>query len=164
MGQDFDRAAPAPRWLLFLLPSLFLASCATRLACDSSAPKLPRTHAKTPQNGSEAARVSSYIAGCTEDGFTITEVKILHIPSCGMDLFSTFLTLGLIPHEWPDPVEATVTGYVKGRKTTETFSLAIERHTSLWHHLFPPSCDDRAIARAVLEAVRDRKEDEQEVR
>lgn len=142
---------------LLLLP-VFLASCATRLACDFSAPRLAWKHAPTPRHGSEKERVASYITGRTEGGFTLSEVnRIYHQPQCGMDLFSTILTLGLIPHSWPNPVDATVTGYVDGKKTTETFALGLHRHTSLWHNLRPERWDDRAIARAVLQAVRDRE-------
>lgn len=149
--------------LLLLLLPLLLSSCATRLACDFSAPRLPWKHPKTPKDGNEEVRVASYIIGRTEDGFTISEVnRIYHLPQCGMDLFATVLTLGLIPHSWPNPIDATVTGCVNGRQTTETFPLSLERHTSLWHNLLPESCDDRAIARAVLQAVRDRKKIEQE--
>jgi hypothetical protein len=145
--------------LLSLILPLFIASCATRLACNSDAPKLPGKHAIAPKNGREEDRVGSYIAGCTEDGYTLSEVKrITHVPQCGMDFFATFLTLGLIPHSAPNPINATVTGYVDGRKTTETFALSIDRHTSLWHNLLPERHDDRVIARAVLQAVRDRKE------
>lgn len=145
--------------LLGLVLPLFSASCATRLACDFTAPRLTWKHPKTPKDGSEEARISSYIAGRTEDGFTLSEVtRINHLPQCGMDLFATFLTLGLIPHSAPNPINATVTGHVDGRKTTETFALSIDRHTSLWHNLLPERHDDRVIARAVLQAVRDRKE------
>jgi len=144
--------------ILSLLLSLLLASCATRLACYSGAPKLPKKHALIPKDGSEEARVGSYIAGCTEDGFTLSGVKhITHIPQCGMDLLATLLTLGIIPHSAPNPVSVTVTGCVDGRQKTETFHLALVRHTSVWHCLLPESCDDRAIARAILQAVRDRK-------
>ncbi|OYW75275.1 MAG: hypothetical protein B7Z37_14070 [Verrucomicrobia bacterium 12-59-8] len=145
--------------LLSLILPLFIASCATRLACDFSAPRLPWKHPKTPKDGREEARVGSYIVGCTEDGFTLSEVnRINHLPQCGMDLFATFLTLGLIPHSAPNPIRATVTGYVDGRQKTETFALSLDRHTSLWHNLLPERHDDRAIARAVLQAVRHRKE------
>ena len=108
--------------------------------------------------------MASYITGCTEDGFTLSEVNhINHLPQCGMDLFATFLTLGLIPHSAPNPIRATVTGYVDGRKKTETFALSIERHTSLWHNLLPERHDDRVIARAVLQALRHRKERDPEM-
>jgi hypothetical protein len=148
--------------LALLLP-FFLNSCATRLACEFSAPRLSWKHPHTPRDGSEKARVASYLTGRTEDGFTLSEVDyITHLPQCGMDLFATFLTLGLIPHSGPNPIVATVTGYVDGKKTTETFPLSLDRHTSLWHNFLPERCDDRAIARAVLQAVRDRKECEQE--
>ena len=149
-----------PRLLLLsLILPLLMPSCATRLACDSCAPKLPRKHVPTPKGGCEEARVASYITGCTEDGFTLTGVEnIRHMPQCGMDFFATFLTLGLIPHTWPNPVRATVTGCVDGRKKTETLDLYLRRRTSLWHNLLPESSDDRAIARAVLQALRERKE------
>ncbi len=150
--------------LLSLLLSLLQPSCATRLACDFSAPRLSWQHPKTPKDGSEEGRVASYITGCTEDGFTLSEVNhINHLPQCGMDLFATFLTLGLIPHSAPNPIRATVTGYVDGRKKTETFALSIERHTSLWHNLLPERHDDRVIARAVLQALRHRKERDPEM-
>ena len=141
-----------------LVLSLLLPSCATRLACDFSAPRLSWKHPKTPKDGSEEVRVSSYISGRTEDGFTLTEVnRINHVPQCGMDLFATFLTLGLIPHSAPNPIRATVTGYVDGREKTETLPLHLKRRTSLWHNLLPDSHDDRVIARAVLQALRKRK-------
>lgn len=144
--------------LLCLLLSLLMPACATRLACSSSAPRLQWQHAKTPKDGSEEARVASYIVGRTEDGFTLSGVdRITHVPHCGLDLLSTFLTLGLIPHSWPNPVHVTVTGSVDGRKKTETFALSLKRRTSLWHNFLPESSDDRAIARAVLQALRDRK-------
>lgn len=150
--------------LLSLLLSLLLPSCATRLACDSSAPRLSWKHPKTSKDASEEVRVSSYISGRTEDGFTLTEVnRINHLPQCGMDLFATFLTLGLIPHSAPNPIRATVTGYVDGRRKTETFALSIDRHTSLWHNLLPERHDDRVIARALLQAVRHRKEHDPEM-
>ncbi len=149
--------------LALLLP-LFLSSCATRLACDFSAPRLSWKHPHTPKHGSEEARVTCYITGRTEDGFTLSEVKYLaHLPQCGMDLFATFLTLGLIPHSAPNPVDVIVTGYVNGKMTTETLPLSLDRRTSLWHRLLPESCDDRAIARAVLQAVRDRKKYDPEI-
>ncbi|MBN8422399.1 MAG: hypothetical protein J0L73_26025 [Verrucomicrobia bacterium] len=149
--------------LALLLP-LLLGSCATRLACDFSAPRLHWKHPKTPGHGSEEARVSSYIVGRTENGFTVSEVNCLaHRPQCGLDLLSTFLTLGLIPHSAPNPIDVIVTGDVDGRKTTETFPLSLDRRTSLWHRLLPESCDDRAIARAVLQAVRDRKQYDPEI-
>ena len=145
--------------ILSLLLPVLLVSCATRLACYSDAPKLPKKHAKTPKDGSEEARIGSYIVGCTEDGFSVSGIKhITHVPQCGMDLFATFLTLGLIPHSAPNPVRVTVIGCVDGRQKTETFALSLERHTSLWHNLLPERHDDRAIARAVLQAVRDRKD------
>lgn len=148
--------------LLSLLLPFLMPSCATRLVCGSSAPRLPRKHAKTPRGGSEEARVASYITGCTEDGFTLTGVdRIRHMPQCGMDLFSTILTLGLIPHTWPNPVHATVTGNVDDREKTETLDLSLRRRTSLWHNFLPESRDDRAIARAVLQALRQRKSLEQ---
>ncbi|MBB5033069.1 hypothetical protein [Prosthecobacter vanneervenii] len=152
-----------PRLLLLsLLLPLLMPSCATRLVCNSSAPRLPRKHAPTPKDGSEEARVASYITGCTEDGFTLSSVDhIRHIPQCGMDLFATFLTLGLIPHTWPNPVHATVTGCVDGRKKTEILNLSLKRSTSLWNNFLPESSNDRAIARAVLQALRERKSLEQ---
>lgn len=109
---------------LALITPIVLASCATRLVCDSSAPRLPRKHVQTTKGGSEEARVASYITGCTKDGFTLTGVEhIRHMPQCGMDLFSTILTLGLVPHTWPNLVRATVTGCVDGREKTETLDL-----------------------------------------
>lgn len=145
-----------PRLLLLsLLLPLLTPACATRLVCDSSAPRLPKKHAPKPKDGSEEARVASYITGCTEDGFTLSSVNhIRHMPQCGMDLFATFLTLGLIPHTWPNPVHATVTGSVNGWKKTETLDLSLKRRTSLWHNLLPESSDDRAM----LQALRERKE------
>lgn len=154
-----SRSFMKPRLLLLsLLLPLLIPACATRLACDFSAPRLHWKHAKTPKDGSEEARVASYIVGRTEDGFTLSGVdRITYVPHCGLDLLSTFLTLGLVPHSWPNPVRATVTGCVDGQKKTETFALKLHRSTSLWHSLLPASCDDRAIARAVLQALRDRK-------
>lgn len=149
--------SPLCNALALLLP-LFLGSCATRLACDFSAPRLQWKHAKTPKGGSEEARVASYIVGRKEDGFTLSRVDhITHVPHCGLDLLSTFLTLGLVPHSWPNPVNVTVTGSVDGRKKTKTFALKLHRSTSLWHNLLPASSDDRAIARAVLQALREQK-------
>jgi hypothetical protein len=137
-----------------IILSCLLESCATRLSCDAGAPKLPLVRPQPLRSGSQQSRVTSYIAGCTRKAFTVTEVtSVLNLPSCGMDLMATLFTLGVVPHAAPQPMQATVVGRVDGQTVTRTYRIAVERHTSLWHAFVPTSCDDRVIARAVLQAI-----------
>jgi hypothetical protein len=140
--------------ILQLIAMVSFSSCATRLSCSPEAPSLSPAESSPLLPGDLDVRVTRYIAGTTRNGLTITEVSgIRDMPSCGMDLMASALTLGLIPYASPNPMEATVSGTVGGRKVTRTYRIAMERHTSIWHRLIPPVCDRRAIARGILQAI-----------
>ncbi|MCB1210921.1 MAG: hypothetical protein KDK97_16480 [Verrucomicrobiales bacterium] len=66
---------------------------------------------------------------------------------------------GPVPHAAPQPMQATVTGRIDGKMVTRTYRLTLARHTSIWHGLIPTGFEDRAVARAVLQAIRRGSED-----
>jgi hypothetical protein len=142
--------------MLQLIAMVSLSSCATRLSCSPGSPSLSPAQSGPRLRSDLDARVTRYIAGTTRNGLTITEVSgIRDLPSCGMDLMASALTLGLIPYAAPNPMEATVRGTLRGSQVTRTYRVAMERHTSIWHRLIPPVLDKRAIARGILQAIDD---------
>lgn len=140
---------------VFVLILTALPSCATRLSCSTSAPRLPRGIERPAPGATDEQRLT----GCTRaftgpDGFQVREVRQVQVqPSCGMDLMATLMTLGLITHSAPHPVHVTVIGTCKGITEQRTYALALTRHTSLWHNLIPPGHDVRVLARALRQAI-----------
>lgn len=143
------------RILGVLMLLLMISSCATRVFCSSTAPKLPVPIARSFQTANVEERVTAYTKPYhSPTGFQIHRVVSVKVqPSCGMDLMASFYTLGLIPYSAPHPVHVRVEGDLHGTSKTETYSIGLDRTTSIWHRLVPASHDDRAISRATLQAI-----------
>lgn len=134
---------------------LVTSSCATRVFCSSDAPTLPVPIARIFSTPNVEERVTAYTKPYrSPTGFHIHRVVSVEVqPSCGMDMLASFYTLGLIPYSAPHPVHVTVEGDLRGTSKTETYSIGLDRTTSIWHRLLPESHDSRAIARATLQAI-----------
>ncbi len=143
------------RILYVMMLLLMISSCATRVFCNSDAPALPMPIARIFNTPNVEERVTAYTKPYNSPtGFQIHRVVSVKVqPSCGMDIMASFYTLGLIPYSAPHPVHVTVEGDLHGTSKTETYSIGLDRTTSIWHRLIPASHDDRAIARATLQAV-----------
>jgi hypothetical protein len=104
----------------------------------------------------EKSKVARYVVGQTgNDGFRVEAIeKIEWVPICGMPLLGSVYTLGLVPVNLPRPVKVTVTGHLGAARATRTYWVNLHTWTSLWHVVVPPSCDDRAIARGLLGAMK----------
>jgi hypothetical protein len=134
--------------------SLLISSCTTRLRFDSDAPALPASANRRSHAPSRDQRLTDCLASQERKGLTITRIRNVEtLPSCGMDLIGAMLTLCLIPHSAPEPMEATVEGTLGGKSVTRTYGLWLTRHTSIWHWLVPRRYDERAIARAILSSI-----------
>lgn len=141
-------------FIFVALPHL-LSSCATRVFCDSEAPRIPRDRSRLSNGTSDEQRPEAYTRGHQgNDGFKLDRVEaIRHQPNCGMDFLASFYTLGIIPHSAPQPIHVIVSETRNGHIRKRTYFLGLNRWTSIWHFLLPPSHDDRSIARALLQAI-----------
>jgi hypothetical protein len=135
---------------ILLLTCALLTSCATRLvsgyASSASAVGL-REDLNTREE-----RLRSLCTDCAApDGFRIMSVdSLVVLPSCGMDLMSSALSLGLIPRRAPVTVKVTVVGIKSDRRADwRVYKLPLERSTSVWHNLVPSKRDDIVLADAL---------------
>lgn len=134
--------------------SAFLSSWATRLTCDSGAPRLSILALQLGHGENTEERLTGFLRNTERQEFTITRVRSIRpLPTCGMDLLATVFTLGLIPHAAPQPMEATVEGSFRGQMITRMYWLGLQRNTSVWHLLIPASSDELAIGRAILQSI-----------
>lgn len=85
-------------FIFVALPHL-LSSCATRVFCDSEAPRIPRDRSRLSNGTSDEQRLEAYTRGHQgNDGFKLDRVEaIRHQPNCGMDFLASFYTLGHHP-------------------------------------------------------------------
>jgi hypothetical protein len=146
------------RFCLALFTALVPCSCATRTFCDANEPKTPHARVAVADKRDEKSRVARYVVGQTAtDGFRVEAIeKIEWVPICGMPLLGSVYTLGLVPVNLPKPVKVTVTGHLGAARATRTYRVNLHSWTSLWHVVVPSSCDDRALARGLLGAMKSR--------
>ena len=140
--------------------SALSGSCAMRYKCDPVASSLALARPTGHVNGSQPERVSAYLPrDDRESGFEVTRVdSIREVPMCGNPLLVTALTFGVVPSSIPIRLDVTVSGKYRGVSEKRQYLVTTQGHYSAWHSLIPPSSDDKAIARGLLDAVdRDRQ-------
>jgi hypothetical protein len=145
--------------------SALSSSCAMRFKCDSAASSIALDKPAGQIKGSQPQRVSAYLpSDARKSGFEITRVdSIQEMAACGNPLIVTALTLGVVPSSIPIRFDVTVSGKHRGVSQQRQYWVAMTGHYSIWHSLIPPSSDDRAIARGLLDAV-DRNQQSPELR
>jgi hypothetical protein len=135
--------------------SALSSSCAMRYKCDADASSIDL--ARPPDNNKEtqSERVSAYLpSGERKSGFEITHIdSIREAPACGNPLITTALTFGILPSSIPIRLDVAVSGRERGVLQQRQYWVAMEGHYSIWQSLIPPSSDDKAIARGLLDAV-----------
>lgn len=133
---------------------LSLVSCASRLSCDKDAPAPTHRDAHHSSGSSTEMRVTDYIRGHRAADFELEQVKKIRVlPTCGMPLLRSMVTLGLIPVTLPHPTRVEVSGRSGGRRVTRVYRLYLEQQTSVWQRLVPSGRDDRMMASALLQAI-----------
>ena len=135
--------------------SALSSSCAMRYQCNPDASSIAIARPPGHNNGSQAGRVSAYLpSGERKSGFEVTHVDTVREGfACGNPLIVSALTFGIVPSVIPIRLDITVSGKDRGVLDQRQYWVAMEGHYSVWHSFVPPSSDDMAIARGLLDAV-----------